>query len=238
MNYKRIYDSLMERAVGRELEGYYETHHIIPRCLGGTDDATNLVKLTYREHFLAHWILHRLYPNDKLLAYAFSAMKFDKYGHRSKWNPSSRQLEELKLAIISARTGTPHSDETKEKISLALKKKTLCGWKPFNGKGQIPSDDTKEKMREAKLGRKLSEEEKRAISEGKRGWYKNNPNPNKGKSTIIKAKWDRSREGLEKRKELVKELYYNNTPITEIQKEANISRVAIYKWINAEGWVR
>jgi len=234
MNYKRIYDSLMERAVGRELEGYYETHHIIPRCMDGTDDATNLVKLTYREHFLAHWILHRLYPNDKLLAYAFSAMKMDKYKHRSKWTPSSRQLEELKLAFISARMGTPHSDETKEKISSALKKKMLCGWSVGGWK---LSDDTKEKMREAKLGGKQSEEHKRAISEGKREWFKNNPNPTKGKY-IIRAKWDRSREGLEKRKELVKELYYNNTPITEIQKEANISRVAIYKWINAEGWVR
>lgn len=236
MNYKRIYDSLVERAVDRELEGYYETHHIIPRCMGGTDDATNLVKLTYREHFLAHWILHRLYPNDKLLAYAFSAMRMDKYGHRSEWTPSSRQLEELKLASISARTGTPHSDETKEKISLALKKKMLCGWSfPTGWK---LSDDVKGKMRDAKLGRKLSEVEKRAISEGKREWFKNNPNPNKGKRTTIKAKWDRTKKGVKERKELVKELYYNNTPITEIQKVANISRVTIYKWINVEGWVR
>jgi hypothetical protein len=46
------------------LDGYFETHHIIPRCLGGSDDPKNLINLTAREHFIAHLCLVRIYPGD------------------------------------------------------------------------------------------------------------------------------------------------------------------------------
>lgn len=36
---------------------YYELHHIVPRCLGGTDEKTNLVFLTLHEHVQAHYLL-------------------------------------------------------------------------------------------------------------------------------------------------------------------------------------
>lgn len=55
--YQKIYDRLVERARGRKLSEYKEAHHIQPRSLGGTDHPSNLVDLTYREHFLAHWLL-------------------------------------------------------------------------------------------------------------------------------------------------------------------------------------
>jgi hypothetical protein len=54
MNYLKLYTQLVTtrkqtRNVKKEVN--YEVHHIIPRCLGGSDCAENLVKLTYREHF-------------------------------------------------------------------------------------------------------------------------------------------------------------------------------------------
>lgn len=69
MNYKQIYFNLIKKALQREsVDGYYETHHIIPRCLGGTDDKNNLVKLTAREHFVAHYLLVKIKPgNFKLI---------------------------------------------------------------------------------------------------------------------------------------------------------------------------
>ena len=33
---------------------YHERHHIIPRCIGGTDDYNNLIDLYAKEHFEAH----------------------------------------------------------------------------------------------------------------------------------------------------------------------------------------
>jgi len=65
MNYQKIYDALIHRAQNRILnqETYCEIHHIIPRCLSGTDHAENLVRLTLREHFFAHLVLCKIYPD-------------------------------------------------------------------------------------------------------------------------------------------------------------------------------
>jgi hypothetical protein len=59
--YQEWYDSIICRAQGRHLDVYFERHHILPRSLGGGDEETNLVDLTYREHFLVHWLLTKIY---------------------------------------------------------------------------------------------------------------------------------------------------------------------------------
>lgn len=64
MNYKKLYDALIERAKGRTLTGYKENHHIIPKCMGGDDNKENLVYLTAREHFLAHLMLVEINPKQ------------------------------------------------------------------------------------------------------------------------------------------------------------------------------
>ena len=46
MNYHNHYYTLIERAKSRILEGYVEKHHIIPKCMGGLDELSNLVALT------------------------------------------------------------------------------------------------------------------------------------------------------------------------------------------------
>lgn len=55
MNYSKIYDDLINRAIPRGLDkskviGYYEKHHILPKCLGGKDESENYVLLTFKEH--------------------------------------------------------------------------------------------------------------------------------------------------------------------------------------------
>ena len=74
MNYTRIYNALINRAKSRDLNEYYEKHHIVPRCLGGSDDITNLVKLTPEEHYLAHQLLVKMYPESNSLIYAATMM--------------------------------------------------------------------------------------------------------------------------------------------------------------------
>lgn len=70
MNYENIYKKLVERAKNRTSEDLYEVHHIIPRCLGGNNEKENLVKLTPEEHYVAHQLLHKIYPDHKGLLYA------------------------------------------------------------------------------------------------------------------------------------------------------------------------
>lgn len=49
---------------------YTEKHHIVPRYAGGTNDISNLIVLTYRQHILAHLLLYRKYKNiEDLTAY-------------------------------------------------------------------------------------------------------------------------------------------------------------------------
>lgn len=58
MNYVRTYGYLIARAKARSaVSGYFERHHVVPRSFGGTE----VVKLTAREHFLAHWLLFKIH---------------------------------------------------------------------------------------------------------------------------------------------------------------------------------
>lgn len=74
--YSRWYYSIINRAQARAKIGYTETHHIIPRCMGGTDAVTNLADLTAREHIICHMLLIKMTTNEhraKLL-YAYIIM--------------------------------------------------------------------------------------------------------------------------------------------------------------------
>ena len=81
MNYKAIYDALIERARQRELKDvYFEKHHVIPKCMGGSNKKDNMVQLLAREHFIAHEFLIKIYPENYELICALNLMcNFDKY---------------------------------------------------------------------------------------------------------------------------------------------------------------
>lgn len=108
MNYSKIYNDLVEKAKSRGLdkskhEGYFEIHHILPKCLGGSDDKSNLVMFTGREHYLAHLILWKMYPKENGLfhaAWMMSNKRFIKH--------KSRLYEKLKIEhvkTLGARSG-------------------------------------------------------------------------------------------------------------------------------------
>jgi hypothetical protein len=189
MNYEQIYNQLIDRARTRKLKGYKERHHIIPSCIGGTDVESNLVDLTAREHFIAHKLLCKIYPNIKGIQLAFWAMVVYKSKKNQRtYKISNREYESIRLTVIDIiretqrnRKHSPHSIETKQKISTALKgksksdqhiknmSKSLKG-KPAWNKGVTgiikDSDETKEKKRQAHLGKKRqphSEETKEKI---------------------------------------------------------------------------
>ena len=85
MNYSKIYQDLVksrkQRDISREIG--YELHHIIPKCMGGTNDPCNIVKFTYREHYLAHSLLSLIYPENVKIQYSFLCMLRDPHGYRT-----------------------------------------------------------------------------------------------------------------------------------------------------------
>ncbi len=75
MNYEKIYNDLIAyRQENIVSTGYREIHHIIPRSLGGTNDKSNLIALTGREHYIAHLLLAR-YERCSQTIFALIAMQ-------------------------------------------------------------------------------------------------------------------------------------------------------------------
>lgn len=68
MNYCVIYDRLIAKYQVETFEGYGEKHHILPKCLGGTDHNVNLVRLPARVHFVAHLLLAKIYGDNLVFA--------------------------------------------------------------------------------------------------------------------------------------------------------------------------
>ena len=90
MNYLSIYNSIIDRAksedrkkrnVSNPIYVYYELHHIIPKCAGGTNNKHNLILLTAREHFVCHQLLVKIYPGNNKLKFALRMMTATSKNH-------------------------------------------------------------------------------------------------------------------------------------------------------------
>ena len=79
--YTLIYFSIIENARLRVLpkDQYKETHHIVPRSLGGGNELSNLVDLTYKEHRICHKLLVKMTDsiNRSKMSYALLFFKID-----------------------------------------------------------------------------------------------------------------------------------------------------------------
>ena len=63
MNYEKIYKSLIakrQQLILDKSKQYCEKHHILPKSLDGTDENSNLILLTAREHYIAHRLLSKI----------------------------------------------------------------------------------------------------------------------------------------------------------------------------------
>jgi AraC-like DNA-binding protein len=86
--YTKVYYNIINNAVKRgyikERFDMNQTHHIIPRCMGGTDDSDNLVVLTYKEHRLCHRLLIKMtlgeYKHKMMYAYLLFNKSYDTSG--------------------------------------------------------------------------------------------------------------------------------------------------------------
>jgi len=124
--YKKWYNNICERGQTRITDEYTERHHIVPESfyiirkrkgpkgwLEGNSDATeNITRLTDREHELAHYLLTKIYKNNKR-AY-FKVLKG--YEMRSVVNPNQedkRYFSSRRLAGIRAKRAKLQSEAMK-----------------------------------------------------------------------------------------------------------------------------
>jgi len=100
MNYQKIYDTIVERAKSRELQGYKERHHVVPKCMNGTDDPDNIVELTAKEHFLCHKLLVFIYPSNIGLWHAYNMMSVNGKGQERNIRLTAREYQEIREALL------------------------------------------------------------------------------------------------------------------------------------------
>lgn len=142
MNYLKLYNKLIDKGLARGLNKrnipfYTESHHILPRCLGGPDTEDNLVLLSAREHFIAHLLLFKIYRLSKLM-FAIHRMCGDKFDsakyewmrkehskavseHMSNLWSQSEFKDKMLIALHKRHNDHPVSDKTKSKIANSLK---------------------------------------------------------------------------------------------------------------------
>ena len=84
---------------------YHERHHIIPKCMDGTNDDENLIDLFAREHFEAHRLLALENQDNNDLVYAWSCMAFLNNDHQNRCIISPEEYEEMKILLHIARSG-------------------------------------------------------------------------------------------------------------------------------------
>ncbi len=124
-------------------------HHIIPKHMGGTNEAANITELTVDEHAEAHRLL------------------FEEHGHWQDyvaWKALSGQIttDEIRRLVVSlANTGRKHTPEAIEKIKKARSKQNSFGW--------TRSQEANDKVRQARLGTKQSTKTKSKISDALQG---------------------------------------------------------------------
>ena len=123
--YTRWYYAIVNRSKTRELDPavYTETHHIIPRCLGGNDSKDNLATLTGHEHLVCHLLLRKM-----TTGVAKRKMSFAAYCMVTLVNPYQKRVritgrlfetlrKERRESAIAAQTGKKYSPEHCKNIS-------------------------------------------------------------------------------------------------------------------------
>lgn len=108
-----------------ENEELLHDHHILPRSLGGTDHAENIISLTLREHYIAHWALWKSLA-DGNMAFAFHMMS-SKKENSSGTRISAREYEQLEKETVEFLKEVYRHSNSK-KITCEVCGKTLFKW--------------------------------------------------------------------------------------------------------------
>lgn len=164
MNYVRVYNEIIHSRISNSPDGYFERHHIIPRALGGLDEITNIVKLTAREHFIAHCLLARIYGGTMWVAIlrmkggrSLSERYINSKLYESARISWSKWLSKNQIGEKNHFFGKTLTEEHKRKLSISGSLRKLTEEHKINisksHKGIVPSVESKEKMSAAKKGK-------------------------------------------------------------------------------------
>ena len=209
MDYQIIYKQIIEQAkIENRIKHrgiYYENHHIIPKCLNGTNDENNLVLLTAKEHYLCHKLLTYIYKGNKKIGFAYHLMTFmnkRKYSLTSRDYAYARELcsfyssgplsEEHKNNISKGgkgkNKGKRHSIESKIKMSNAAKNRSpdTDETKYKKGNARRGKPHTKETIEKMKLSEhNISDEGRLKLSAANKGKHRSEETKERIRKTLL-----------------------------------------------------
>lgn len=142
MDYTACYNRIIHKAQSRHLTSGYETHHIVPKCLGGPNNKSNFVRLTIKEHFVCHRLLTKMYQGlaKQKMSFAFYRLC---NRHQIKNSRAYRTVKnEVRKALSDIHTGKTISEQHKQAIRSKCRGMV----------GRKHSDDSLATMRQKKLG--------------------------------------------------------------------------------------
>lgn len=203
MNYRKIYEALIDRARNRIIQGYYETHHIIPKCMGGSNESSNLIDLTPEEHFLCHQLLVKIYKGTVHYQYMVYSVKMMTIPSNKNQQRDCSKLKmfgwlrrEYSKTVSDARKGKPGNMLGKKSPWTSERNRKLKGTKRIltdehrhnliTAISKPRSDDVKAKISATKTGVPRSTKEcphcRRHISDGNFSrWHGDNCKENANK---------------------------------------------------------
>lgn len=170
---KRIQSERPSKEIAKELVGYVESHHIIPKSIDKSLDREdlNLVHCSAREHFVLHKLLIKMTEGTqyhKKMLYAIAIFRYDRYKKRLL---NSKDYEFARTCYIEVNSGEGNSmknSETKAKMSKTRKSKIASG--------EIQIEFTEERRKNLSIGQKKrralgigsnSDAMKKGIAEGR-----------------------------------------------------------------------
>jgi hypothetical protein len=162
-------------------------HHILPKAVDFFPEFTNLtmhkwngVHLTVREHFIAHKLLHMAFPgSSQTLAFYNMSNILDK--------KNSRAYQDARKHHISSLHVLHKSSSRNAAISKALKGKSKSAEHIAKLVGHEVTESTREKLRNANLGKIATAESKAKMSASRLGKSRG-AHSEEGKKNISNAK--------------------------------------------------
>lgn len=184
MNYQKIYNSLIQKRLIYKLnktQEYCECHHILPRSLNRNDDASNLVLLLAREHYVAHRLLEKITKekfgnNSKEHSSMLHAIWLMSHDSKHKKFVNSRTYEFLKiersknLSVQMSGKGNPMYGKNIKDYMSPEKYEQHCKNISKSNKGRIVSIETRQKISKSNKGKIITKEQREKISKALIGY--------------------------------------------------------------------
>jgi hypothetical protein len=176
--------------------------------MGGTDDLSNIVRLTPEEHFVAHQLLVKIYPTIPELVMAVRYMCYGSYKNGGRiGNKLFGWLRRKHMEVMrEINAGKKLSQETINRIRESKK-------------GHTHSEETKLKIAKSHLNKLHSPETKIKMSQSQRG-REGQPMPETTKLALIRANTGRSpaNKGIPMPEETKRKIIKTMAPIYESRR--------------------